>query len=340
LDVDGGVPGAGEVAEIEGGNGLFLPGFGYLGFGSDAFTEHAGGAGDLGGFVAVERFCAASAGRRIVETSDDGIPALGGTFEGSDLALFGFVGGPVFLVQGFRVVKELCVGSREWAEPAAADFKDAGGELVEEIFVVGDEEAGVFVAQQLVGKPVAGAGVEVVRRFIEQEDAGGFVENFSEAGAGALAGGEVRVVAVAGLGKMGDGEAARFGDDTPVWRLRAAENAEQGGLPCPVGADERDAIAGVDIEIDRLKQRVLLRIAEREATGLQLRHISGPVPVRGRKSRGLRLSFRGASKRGCPRDFQITTRGWCGIIDGHDTFTAGTVYGGDFDRSGGGGAGR
>jgi hypothetical protein len=89
-----------------------------------------------------------------------------------------------------------------------------------------------------------------------------------------------------------------------------------------------------------LKQRMLLRIAEREATGLQLRHISGPAPVRGRKSRGLRLSFRGASKRGCPRDFQITTRGWCGIIDGHDTFTARPFPDGVFSGAGGGGAGR
>ena len=132
-----------------------------------------------------------------------------------------------------------------------------------------------------MGEPVAGAGVEVVGGFVEQYDSGRLIENFGEAGAGALAGGEVRVVAVAGLGKMSDGESARLGDCAPIRRLQTGKDAEQGGLPRPVGADERDAIAGVNIEIDRLEKRMLLRIAEREATGLQLRHISDPVPVRG-----------------------------------------------------------
>ena len=281
MDVDRGVAGAGEVAEIEGGDGLFFPGFGDLGFLREALAEHAGGAGDLCGFVAVEGLGGTAAGRRICEAGDDGVPALGGAFEGGELTLFGFVGGPAFLILGFRVVEKFGVGSGELAELTAANLEDAGGDLVEEIFVVGDEEAGVTVAQQLVGEPVAGAGVEMVRRFVEQEDASGFVENFGEAGAGALASGEMGIVIIAGLGKVGDGESARFGDDAPVWRLRTAENAEQGGLPCPVGDDERDAIAGVDIEIDRLKKRVLLRVEEREATGLQLRHISGPIPVRG-----------------------------------------------------------
>lgn len=338
MDVDGGVAGAGEVAEIEGGDGLFLPGFGNLGFGGDAFAEEAGGAGDLGGFGVVEGAADGAAGGHVGDFGGELIAALGGALEAGQLALFGFVGGPVFLVLCFGVVEIFGVGSGVFAKLSAADFEDASGDLVEEIFVVGDEEAGVFVPQQLVGEPVAGAGVEVARRFVEQEDARGFVENFGEAGAGALAGGEVGVAVGIGLREVGEGEPAGFGDDAPVWRLRAAENAEEGGLPCSVGADEGNAIAGVDIEIDRLKQRVFLRIAEREATGLQLRHISGPVPVRGRKSRGLRLSFRGASKRGCPRDFQITTRGWCGIIDGHDTYSAGPFPDGVFSGTDGGGA--
>ncbi len=270
LDVDGRVAGAGEVAEIEGRDGLIFPGFGDLGFVGETFAKEAGGAGDFGRFGVVESAADGAAGGHVGDFGGELVAALGGAFEGGELALFGFVGGPVFLVQGFRVAEIFGVGTGELAELAAADLEDAGGDLVEEIFVVRDEEAGVIVAQQLVGEPVAGAGVEVVGWFVEQEDAGGFVEDFGETGAGALAGGERGIDVGIGLGEVGEGEPARLGDDAGIGRLGAGDYAEKRGLPCPVGADEGNAIAGVDIEIDRLKKRVLLRIAEREATGLQV----------------------------------------------------------------------
>ena len=79
---------------------------------------------------------------------------------------------------------------RDRVHVAAADFEDAGGELIDEIAVMRDEDdcAGIFYER--FEKDILGAQVKVVGGFVEQQEVCGMEEHFQQRVAVALATGE------------------------------------------------------------------------------------------------------------------------------------------------------
>ena len=73
---------------------------------------------------------------------------------------------------------------------AFADFEDAGGELVDEVAVVGDEDHCAGVLHQGFEQDVFGAQVEVVGRLVEQQEIRGMQQHAQQRVAVALAAGE------------------------------------------------------------------------------------------------------------------------------------------------------
>jgi hypothetical protein len=73
------------------------------------------------------------------------------------------------------------------------------------------------------------------------------------------------------LTEVADGEAARTLDDAVVGLLLAGDEAEDGGLARPVGADEADLLAGVDlerrVEKEDLRAVLLADCGERDHVG-------------------------------------------------------------------------
>ena len=73
---------------------------------------------------------------------------------------------------------------------AALEVPDAGGDLVDEVEVVGDEEDGAFVLLQREVEGVDGFEVEMVGRLVEDEDVGLLQHELAEEQAGGFAAGE------------------------------------------------------------------------------------------------------------------------------------------------------
>ena len=63
---------------------------------------------------------------------------------------------------------------------SAVEFQDPAGDIVEEIAVVGDDQDGACVVDQVLLQPGDGFGVEVVGRFVEQQHVGRFEQQFAE----------------------------------------------------------------------------------------------------------------------------------------------------------------
>lgn len=65
--------------------------------------------------------------------------------------------------------EEIGVVAREGVEGALKDFDDAIGDAVEEVAVMGDEEASALIAGEEVFEPLDGFGVEVVGGFVKDQ---------------------------------------------------------------------------------------------------------------------------------------------------------------------------
>ena len=86
--------------------------------------------------------------------------------------------------------EEIGVGAGVADEFAPGEFDDGGGDAVEEVAVVGDEEAGAGVARQEDFEPLDSFGVEVVGGFVEDEEVGLGDEGAAEGDAAFFAAGE------------------------------------------------------------------------------------------------------------------------------------------------------
>jgi hypothetical protein len=114
---------------------------------------------------------------------------------------------------------------------AAIEAEDDGGDAVEHVAVVGDEDERAGVFEQALFEDLEGGDVEVVGGLVEQEDVGGFEHEFGDEDAGALAAAEPfdgLVELLAGEeefgGVAGDvDDPALIDDGVGVGRERAAE---------------------------------------------------------------------------------------------------------------------
>ena len=175
-------------------------------------------------------------------------------------------------------------------DAAVFDLEDAGGEAVDEVAVVRDEEDGAGEVADGVEQDVLGAQVEVVGGLVEQEEVRGrdehlghgvavafaagedaeFLEDVvageheaAEEGAefddGNFGGGAGDVVEHAGVGvedfvlvlreEVGE-DVVAYADVAGGGRLLLAQQADERGFACAVGADEGDAVAALDGEVD------------------------------------------------------------------------------------------
>ena len=73
---------------------------------------------------------------------------------------------------------------------AAVELEDPAGDVVEEVAVVGDDQDGARVGDQVLLQPGDGLGVEVVGRLVEEQDLGGLEQQLAERDAALLAAGE------------------------------------------------------------------------------------------------------------------------------------------------------
>ncbi len=82
--------------------------------------------------------------------------------------------------------------------PAAVEFQNPAGHVVEKIAIVRhrDHRAGIF--RQMPLEPVDRLGVEMVRRLVEQQQIGPLQQNLAQRHAPPLAAGELRHIGIAG----------------------------------------------------------------------------------------------------------------------------------------------
>ena len=73
---------------------------------------------------------------------------------------------------------------------AAVELEDPAGDVVEEVAVVGDDQDGAAVLDQVLLQPGDGLGVEVVGRLVEEQDVGVLEQQLAERDAALLAAGE------------------------------------------------------------------------------------------------------------------------------------------------------
>ncbi len=188
----------------------------------------------------------------------------------------------------FEELAVVAGGGKESEGIGAIDFGDARGAVFEEVAVVGYEDGGEGSRRDEFLEPENAFDVEVVGGFVEKQHVGFFGEGDGDGqalppsarqGAG-FGGGIVEaharndfrdldfgfVALVRGGGDyfahgsvgveagilLDHGEAHAFagGDGAVVGRHVAAEDAEEGGLPCPVGSDDAEALAVVEAEGD------------------------------------------------------------------------------------------
>ena len=175
-------------------------------------------------------------------------------------------------------------------EAAVFDFEDSGGEAVDEVAVVGDEEDGAGEVADGVEEDVFGAEIEVVGGLVEEEEVRGRDEHLGHGVAVALAAGEDAEFfedVVAGEheaaeegaefddGNFGGGSAdvvehdgvgvedfvlvlrEEVGEDVVAFADGAggrgfllAHEADESGFACAVGAYEGDAVSALDGEVD------------------------------------------------------------------------------------------
>ena len=186
------------------------------------------------------------------------------------------------------------------AEAAPLELDDAGGQPLEEGAVVGDEEEGALEAQEEVLQPVDGVQVEVVGGLVQQQDVGmagqgpgqqdaalHAAREGAEVGAGLqLQAGEDGLYLVpdaslasadAGshqmegrplqsrrdlLGQAGDAHVLLKVDVAGVRGQLSAHELHEGGLAGAVAAEQTDALALVQVQLDAVQER---RTAEAEA---------------------------------------------------------------------------
>ncbi len=208
----------------------------------------------------------------------------GGGLEGG-----GDAGGGFLRAAGFAVEVVLVVAGVD-VDAAVFHLEDAGGQAVDEVAVVRDEEDGAGEVGDGFEQDVLGAEVEVVGGLVEQQQVRGRDEHLGHGVAVALAAGEDAEFledVVAGEheaaeqgaqlddgnlgGDAGDvvehlgvgvedfvlvlreevGEdVVAFADGAGGGLFLAAEQADEGGLAGAVGADEGDAVAALDREAD------------------------------------------------------------------------------------------
>ena len=204
----------------------------------------------------------------------EGICNLFGYFFGAAL----FAPEVVFVVAGVDV------------EAAVFDLEDAGGEAVDEVAVVRDEEDGAGEVADGVEQDVLGAEVEVVGGLVEEEEVRGGDEHLGHGVAVALAAGEDAELfedVVAGeheaaeeraefddgdlgsgsadvvehdgvgvedfvlvLGEEVDEDVVAFADGAGGGGFLLAQEPDESGFACAVGADEGDAVAAFDGEVE------------------------------------------------------------------------------------------
>ena len=141
-------------------------------------------------------------------------------------------------------------------ELAAVDLDDAGGDAVEEVAVVGDEEDGTGEVAEVIFEPDDGFGIEVVGGFVEQEDVWLGDEGAGEGDAAFFATGEGVDEAVGGGGAEAAHEGVDAGVEVPaVEQLDLVEEfgflvAFDGAGFVAVDEDEEVCSAGADVSED------------------------------------------------------------------------------------------
>ena len=81
---------------------------------------------------------------------------------------------------------------------APVQFEDPAGDLVKEIAVVGDDQAGALVVDEVLLEPGDGFGIKVVGRLVEKQHVRGFEEELAKRDAALFAAAEVRNLGVVG----------------------------------------------------------------------------------------------------------------------------------------------
>ena len=148
----------------------------------------------------------------------------------------------------------------------------AEAEAVQHLFDAVVDVEGVVVAEQFVEAIVARCQAFALRfigRFGQRLGGADHVvvggEQFVERGLGlgeqGAAGGEVRLLA-----QQGHARAGVQADVAVVGLVEAGQQAQQRGLAGAVGADQADALAGVQLEADVLEQRPLVEAARQAGT--------------------------------------------------------------------------
>ena len=109
---------------------------------------------------------------------------------------------------------------------ATVEFEDPAGDVIQEIAVVGDDQDGALVVDQVLLQPGDGFGVEVVGRFVQQQHVGRFEQQLAQRDAAlftAREAGDVGVVGRAAQRLHADVDLAsrsqRFSASISSWRL-------------------------------------------------------------------------------------------------------------------------
>lgn len=125
--------------------------------------------------------------------------------------------------------------------PSGIDFEGFGGEGVEEVAVVGDEEKGAGEGAEVALEPFDGREVEVVGGFVEEEGVGGGDEDAGEFGAHLPSAAEL----VEGFGEVGGGEAEAAEGGLGIGPDAVAAELFEAGLEASEFVEEAVAGGGV-----------------------------------------------------------------------------------------------
>jgi hypothetical protein len=126
------------------------------------------------------------------------------------------------------------------------DFDDAGGDDVEEVAVVGDEDDGAGECAEVVFEPADGFGVEVVGGFVEEEEVGLAGEGAAECDAAFFSAGEWGDGGIEGWCAEGRGGGFDAGIEVPaVGVVDEVEEVGEFGIGAVAGFVAADGIDDV-----------------------------------------------------------------------------------------------
>jgi hypothetical protein len=160
------------------------------------------------------------------------------------------VGGGFVFEQLFLAFQILVVTAGKAQQPAAVQFADARGELVEEGAVVGDEQHGARPGADAVFQPLDGDDIEVVGGFVEQQQVGLADQRLGEAHPAAPATGQFADWLFGGQGHLGDHQVDALVDAPAVEFVDAVLQLVEAGKALLVELLVRELLVLVDQRAD------------------------------------------------------------------------------------------